>query len=125
METPASELLRLGIAAAESKKATDVVALDLRELSSVTDTFVICSGSSDTNVRAIADAVEKRLKEEGVRPFGIEGYREGTWVLMDYIDFVFHIFHFEKRLVFALEDLWKDAPRLQTGTARKAAGEGP
>ena len=64
----------------------------------MTDSFIICSGSSDTNVRAIADAVREKLKEAGVKPFGVEGYREGTWILMDYIDFVFHIFHFEKRL---------------------------
>ena len=125
MDTPASDLLRIGVAAAESKKATDIIALDLRDISSVTDSFVICSGSSDTNVRAIADAVREKLKEAGVKPFGVEGYREGTWILMDYVDFVFHIFLTEKRLAFALEDLWKDAPRLPLGTAAAAAGSEP
>jgi ribosome-associated protein len=124
MEKPASELLGIGIAAAADKRASDIKALDLRELSSVTDTFVICSGSSDTNVRAIADAVREKLKEAGVKPFGVEGYREGTWILMDYIDIVFHIFHYEKRLAFALEDLWKDAPRLPVDTAAPTAPEG-
>ena len=125
MDTPASELLRIGIAAAADKRASDITALDLREISSVTDSFIICSGSSDTNVRAIADAVREKLREAGVKPFGVEGYQEGTWVLMDYIDFVFHIFHFEKRLTFALEDLWKDAPRLPIDAAAPAATEGP
>jgi ribosome-associated protein len=125
METPASELLRIGIAAAADKRAADITALDLRGISSVTDSFIICSGSSDTNVRAIADAVREKLREAGVKPFGVEGYREGTWILMDYIDFVFHIFHFEKRLIFALEDLWKDAPRLPVDAAAPAAAEGP
>ena len=124
METPASELLRIGIAAAADKRASEITALDLRELSSVTDTFVICSGSSDTNVRAIADAVREKLRESGTKPFGVEGYREGTWILMDYIDFVFHIFRYEKRLTFALEDLWKDAPRLPVDAAAPAATEG-
>ena len=124
MDTPASELLRIGIAAAADKRAADITALDLRNLSSVTDSFIICSGSSDTNVRAIADAVREKLKETGVRPFGVEGHRDGTWILMDYIDFVFHIFHYEKRLTFALEDLWKDAPRLPVDAAAPAAIEG-
>jgi ribosome-associated protein len=125
MDTPASELLRIGIAAAADKRAADITALDLRGISSVTDSFIICSGSSDTNVRAIADAVREKLREAGVKPFGVEGYREGTWILMDYIDFVFHIFHFEKRLAFALEDLWKDAPRLPIDAGVPASTEGP
>lgn len=123
MEASTRELLEIGIKAAESKRARKVVALDLRALSSVTDYFVICSGSSDTNVRAIADAVQEALREAGLRPFGVEGYREGTWVLLDYVDFVFHIFHVEKRLAYSLEDLWKDAPRLPAGEI-PAAGEG-
>ena len=112
MKGSTTELLRIGTEAAQGKKAQDLIVLDLRGLSSVTDYFVICSGRSDTNVRAIADAVQESLAKEGSKPFGVEGYNEGTWVLLDYVDFVFHVFHFEKRLAFALEDLWKDAPRL-------------
>ncbi len=112
MKGSAIELLRIGTEAAEGKKAENLIVLDLRGLSSVTDYFVICSGRSDTNVRAIADAVRESLAKAGLKPFGTEGYREGTWVLLDYVDFVFHVFHSEKRLAFALEDLWKDAPRL-------------
>ena len=125
MEIPPRELLQIGTAAAADKRATDIVALDLRKISSVTDYFVICSGSSDTNVRAIADAVREKLKEAGVRPFGVEGYRDGTWILMDYIDFVFHIFQSEKRVIFSLEDLWKDAARVPLENTEPAVKEGP
>lgn len=118
-----SELLDVALRAAESKRATNPVILDLRGISNVTDYFIICSGTSDTNVRAIADAVEEKLGEAGVRPFGTEGYKEGTWILMDYVDFVLHIFHSEKRLTFALEDLWKDAGRLPLPSASAKAKE--
>lgn len=121
MKGTATEFLRIGAEAAEGKKAQNLTVLDLRGLSSVTDYFVICSGSSDTNVRAIADAVQETLKEAGLRPFGVEGYQEGTWILLDYVDFVFHVFHVEKRLTFALEDLWKDAPRLDFSKPAAAA----
>jgi ribosome-associated protein len=123
MEPTASELLQVAVRAAEGKRASSIVALDLRGLSSVTDYFVICSGSSDTNVRAIADAVQEKLKEAGSRPFGVEGRKEGTWILMDYVDFVFHVFYTEQRIAFSLEDLWKDARRLSLETAAPAAGE--
>ena len=113
MESSAPGFIGIGVDAAEGRKATDIVALDLRGISSVTDYFVICSGSSNTNVQAIADAVEEKLAAEGVKPFGVEGRGEGTWVLLDYIDFVFHIFHHEKRAAFSLEELWSDAGRLE------------
>ena len=117
------DLLLQAVSAAEDRKATDVVVLDLRGLSSVTDYFVICSGTSDTNVKAIADAVEEKLKESGQRPFGVEGHREGLWVLMDYVDFVVHVFHREKRATLALEELWKDAPRIPLPSEAPAAKE--
>ena len=120
MGSKTMELLEVALRAAEERRATDPVVLDLRGISTVTDYFIICSGTSDTNVRAIADNVEAKLREAGVRPFGMEGYKEGTWVLMDYVDFVLHIFHFEKRLAFALEDLWKDAKRLSLPEAAAA-----
>lgn len=107
-----SELIEVAVRAAKDKKATDPVIMDLRGISSVTDYFVICSGRSDANVKAIANTVEEKLREAGLRPFGIEGRREGTWILMDYVDFVLHIFHHEKRLNYSLEELWKDAKRV-------------
>ena len=120
-----SDLLQAAVSAAEDRRASDIVVLDLRGLSVVTDYFILCSGSSDTNVKAIADSVEARLKEEGLRPFGIEGHQEGSWVLMDYVDFVLHIFQVEKRLTFSLEDLWKDAKRVNLSLAAPKPGQGP
>ena len=105
-------LVRLAMTAAQEKKAQDIAALDVRGLSSVTDYMIVCTGSSDTNVRAIAESVQEKLAAKGERPLSVEGLQEGTWVLMDYVDFVIHVFHLEKRVLFALEDLWKDAPRL-------------
>jgi ribosome-associated protein len=92
-----------------SKKAEDVVILDLRGLSTVTDFFVICSGSSDTHVRAISDAIEDGLEAEGVRKWHIEGYTHRRWVLLDYVDVVVHVFHHKTREFYLLERLWGDA----------------
>jgi ribosome-associated protein len=94
---------------AVSKKAQDVVILDLRGLSAVTDFFVICSGSSDTHVKAISDAIEEGLEAKGVRKWHIEGYRHRRWVLLDYVDVVVHIFHHKTRQYYVLERLWGDA----------------
>jgi ribosome-associated protein len=92
------------------RKAEDVVVLDLRELSGATDFFLIATGRSDTHVSAIGDFVLGELKKEGVRPFGVEGMRGGRWVLLDYVDFVVHIFHPAAREFYQLERLWGDVP---------------
>jgi ribosome-associated protein len=93
------------------RKAQDVVTLDLRGISTATDYFVICSGSSDIHVRAIADHVIEELKKDKVRPGHVEGLGSGRWVLVDYIDFVVHVFHPSARDFYQLETLWGDAPR--------------
>jgi len=103
------DLVRSAVRAAEAKKAKDVKAIDIRGLSAVTDYMIIATGSSDTNVRAIAEGVREKLLEQGERPFSMEGLREGSWVLLDYVDFVVHVFHQEKRVFFGLEELWADA----------------
>jgi ribosome-associated protein len=95
------------------RKAQGVVALDLRGISSATDYFVICSGSSDIHVRAIAEHVIEELKKEGVRAGHVEGLEGGRWVLVDYIDFVVHVFHPSAREFYQLETLWGDAPRFE------------
>jgi ribosome-associated protein len=95
-----------------------VKAIDVRGLSSVTDYMVIASGSSDTNVRAIAESVRDKLLEKGERPFSLEGLQDGTWVLLDYVDFVVHVFLDEKRLYFGLEELWADAKPVPIAAAR-------
>jgi ribosome-associated protein len=90
-------------------KANDVVMLDLARVSDATDYFVIASGSSDTHVRAIAEHVMEQLKKEGVRVHHVEGLPQGRWVLLDYIDFVVHVFHPTLRSFYQLERLWGDA----------------
>jgi ribosome-associated protein len=92
------------------RKAEDVALLDLRNISGATDFFIIASGRSDTHVSAIADHVADELRKEGVRPFGVEGMRSGRWVLLDYVDFVVHVFHPAAREFYQLERLWGDAP---------------
>ena len=93
------------------RKAVELVALDLRGISSATDFFLMGSGSSDIQVRSIADHIIGELKKEGVRLGHVEGVAGGRWVLIDYIDFVVHVFHPEARAFYQLESLWGDAPR--------------
>ena len=100
--------------AASDKKAVDIVAIEVSELLVVTDYFVICSGNTDIQVRAIADQVEDRLREEcAIKPIGREGVDEGKWVLLDFGDLVVHVFQPEERAFYRLEKLWSDAPRLE------------
>jgi len=96
---------------AEERKAHDAVVLDLRGISSATDFFVLASGRSDVQVKAIADHVVDELKKEGQRPSHVEGLRGGRWVLLDYIDIIVHVFHPQARDFYQLENLWGDAPR--------------
>ena len=100
------------IEAAQDKKAEDLVVLDLRGLSDITDFFVICHGSSERQVLAITDAIEERLgRNSAIHPNHVEGRKVGEWVLMDYFDFIVHIFVENKRAFYRLERLWGDAPR--------------
>lgn len=92
------------------RKALDVTLLDLRKVSTATDYFLIASGRSDTHVSAIGDYLVDELKKEGIRPSGVEGMRGGRWVLIDYVDFVVHVFHPAAREFYQLERLWGDAP---------------
>ena len=95
------------------RKATDVVALDLASLSGAMDYFLLASGRSDVQVKAIAENIVEELKKRKIRPEHIEGLQGGRWVLIDYIDFVVHVFHEEARNFYQLELLWGDAPRLE------------
>jgi len=108
-ELPA-EIKRVGELALE-RKAKDVLVLDLRGISTATDYFILASGSSDIQVRSIADHIIEELKKEKVRPGHVEGLEGGRWVLIDYIDFVVHVFHPSARDFYQLETLWGDAPR--------------
>jgi len=93
-----------------SKKGYDVTLIDLKKVASFADYFIICSADSDVQVKAIADEVEKSLKDEGIKCWHKEGYTALKWVLLDYVDVVVHIFQKESRLFYNLEKLWGDAP---------------
>ncbi len=96
------------------KKATDVVIMDMRETSGLADYFILCTGTSDIQVKAIAESVERRLKDHSREvPWHIEGAEHRQWILMDYVDIVIHIFSPERRAFYDLERLWSDAPTEQ------------
>jgi ribosome-associated protein len=105
--------LRFAIQAAQDKKALDVTLLDLRGIASFTDNFIICSGTSVPQNQAISDEILSKLKQEGRIPSHIEGYRQAEWILMDYSDFVVHIFSPKTRAFYNLERLWREAPRTE------------
>jgi ribosome-associated protein len=90
-------------------KAHDVLTMNLKKLTTVADYFVVCSGDSDVQVKAIADRVKEGLKKEGLSPWHDEGYKNRSWILLDYVDVVVHIFHRDARVFYNLEKLWGDA----------------
>lgn len=114
--------------AASEKKATDIMVIDVAGVLVVTDYFILATGNTPIQVRAIADEVEEHLREEaGLKPVGREGVSEGRWVLLDYGDFVVHVFQPEERDFYRLEKLWGDAPRVKLpddidGQAGKGSG---
>jgi ribosome-associated protein len=99
--------------AAAAKQATDIVVLDVHEVIVITDVFVICTASTQRQVKTVIEAVEDALREMGEKPVRREGEPEGGWWLLDYIDLVVHVFGVEERDYYDLERLWKDAPRLE------------
>ena len=101
------------IAAAEDKKALDLVVLDLRKAAGFTDFFLICTGTNSRQIRAIADGIIDALAGDGVKPAHIEGYDRSEWILLDYFDFIVHIFATETRLFYDLERLWGNAARIE------------
>jgi ribosome-associated protein len=101
------------VSAALAKKAADVVILDLRNTSAFTDFFVLCSGTSQRQVKAIADAVEEALRAAKVRPAHVEGYDRADWILMDFFTFIVHVFTPQTRTFYALERLWGDAEKIE------------
>ena len=108
-----SKELTAGIAAALDKKATDIVVLDLRKGSAFTDFFVICTGANVRQVQAIAEAVQAAIGRAGGTPALVEGLTRAEWVLIDYFDFIVHIFTPATREFYALERLWGDADRVE------------
>jgi ribosome-associated protein len=98
-----------------AKKGRDVVALDLRELNAVADYFLICSGSSEVQVKAIAEAVDDKLRGMGAKPWHVEGFEGRRWVLLDFVEVVVHVFHEKTREYYMLDRLWGDARRVDLG----------
>ncbi len=94
-----------------AKKAHDVVALDMSEAVTYTDYFLICSGTSARQTKALAEELQRRMRERGVRPARVEGEREAEWILLDYLDVVVHVFTPAARDFYRLEALWRDVPR--------------
>jgi len=105
--------IALAVTAALDKKAENVVVLDLRKGLAFTDFFVIATGTNVRQVQTIADAVDEALRRKGVRPALVEGYERGEWVLVDYFDFIVHVFLPATREFYALERLWGDAERIE------------
>ena len=121
------EYALLAAEAATEKKATDVVVLDVASTLVITDYFIIASGSTDRQVRAVAEEIEHKLKEAGLRVIGREGEREAKWILLDFGDVVAHVFQPDEREFYRLEKLWSDAEQLllapETEDAAPAVGE--
>lgn len=105
--------LREAVRAAQDRKALDLRVLDLKEASSFTDFFLICTGTSTRHTQAISDGVVEHLKKQGLTPAHVEGYSQAEWVLLDYLSFVVHIFLERARLFYDLERLWKSARRVE------------
>ena len=108
--------------AAASKLATDIVILDVASVIGITDYFVICSGRNERQVATIVEEVERQLAADGAKSLRREGERQARWVLLDYVDFVVHVFHAEERAYYELERLWRDAGRIEVDEDGEAAG---
>jgi ribosome-associated protein len=119
MSKDAVPSLDLYIKAASEKKAQNLVALDVTELTSIADVFIICSGRSNRQVNAIADSIVVNLKKHKIKPLSVEGTGEGHWVLLDYGHVIIHVFYEPVREFFDLEGLWVDAKRITTPSMKK------
>lgn len=102
-----------GVAAALDKKAGDLIVLDLRKSHAFTDFFIICTGANTRQVKAIADAIQSTLGKKGTKPTLVEGEARAEWILVDYFDFIFHVFTPATREFYGLERLWGDAERIE------------
>lgn len=123
MSSQTRQQVARAVKAIEGKKGEDVVILEMDKSSGAfTDYFVVCSGTNPRQIQAIADDVQKQMEEVGQRPNSVEGYTQAEWVLLDYVDFVLHIFSERARKFYDLERLWKSARKLSpAGLAKKPA----
>ena len=118
------EKAQLIVEAALERNAQEPLALDMRELTSYADTFILLTGNSDRQVRAIADSITQKLKQAGEQPLGVEGKDDGRWVLIDANDVIVHVFVQDMRGHFGLERLWSDAPELDLDLPEPGAASG-
>ena len=107
------EAILIAARAASAKKATEIAVLDLQEIASFTDYFMICTGANARQTQAVSNGVEEELKKVGKRPLHIEGYSNAEWILLDYGDFIVHVFSSAARRFYDLERLWRDAKRVE------------
>ena len=103
------QLMETVVKCMDSKKAIDIKALNVSKVTTMADYFVICQGNSTTQIKAIADEINEKLSEQGVKPFGKEGVNTAYWILLDYSDVIVHIFSGESRDFYSIENLWSDA----------------
>ena len=113
--------LDLYVKAVLGKKAFNVIALDVADLTSIADTFIICSGRSNRQVGAITDYIKTDLKKHKIKPLSVEGSKDGHWMLLDYGHVIIHVFYEPMREFYDLEGLWVDAKRIETPALKKAA----
>jgi ribosome-associated protein len=109
----AVELVHAAARAASDKLGEDIIAFDVSEQLAITDAFVLVTGGTDRQVRAIVEAVEDELRDIGAKPVRREGHKEGRWVLLDFAEIVVHVMHTEERQFYALERLWRDCPVIE------------
>ncbi len=112
--------LELYVKAALGRKATEIVVLDVRDLTSIADAFIICSGQSNRQVAAIGAFIRENLKTHGIYPLSVEGMKEGQWVLLDYGQVVIHVFYESVREFYDLEGLWMDAKQIKAESLIKS-----
>jgi ribosome-associated protein len=117
-----NEALKTAIKAADDKKALDIVALDISQVCSFADYFLLCTGDSSRQIQAIAEEVREKLQAGGYRPAHVEGYDHAEWILLDYLDLVVHVFSKQARDYYDLERLWRDAKVLDVGKALGVSG---
>ena len=108
------DALKIALKAADDKKAHDLLALDISRIASFASYFLFCTGDSSRQMQAIADEIQKKLKEAGILTSHVEGYQNSEWILLDYFDLVVHVFSKEARGFYDLERLWRDGKKLDT-----------
>ena len=108
------DALKIALSAADDKKARDLLALDISRIASFASYFLFCTGDSSRQMQAIADEIQKKLKESGILASHVEGYQNSEWILLDYFDLVIHVFSKEAREFYDLERLWRDGKKLDT-----------